>query len=230
MKKNTLLSWSSGKDSAWTLHVLRRNPEIEVIGLFTVLYERFNRVSMHATRPDLLRLQAGSAGLALRTISLPDPCTNAQCDEIMGGFAAQCSAQGIECIAFGDLFLEDVRSDRQAQMQNTGIKPLFPLWKMPTSELIDQMLAAGLEAYISCVDLGKLPAAFAGRRWSRELLQELPAEVDPTGENGEMHTIVVDGPMFNTRIEVQVGKIVERDGFAYADIIPLNIPPPSAAR
>lgn len=220
MKKKTLLSWSSGKDSAWTLHVLRRNAEIEVVGLITVLNERFNRVSMHATRKELLCRQAESAGLALHTISLPDPCSNEQNDAIMGGFMAGCASQGIECIAFGDLFLEDVRQYREKQMKGTGIEPVFPLWGVSTMELIDRMLAGGLEAYISCVDLGKPPAGFAGRRWSRALLQELPAEVDPTGENGEIHTIVVGGPMFARRIEVEIGEIVEREGFAFADIIP----------
>lgn len=222
MKRKTLLSWSTGKDSAWTLHVLRRDPRIEIAGLFTVLNERYDRVSMHATRVELLCRQADSAGLPLETINLPDPCTNEQCDAILGRFAADAAARGVECIAFGDLFLEEVRQYREKQMQDSGIEPLFPLWRLPTIELIEQMLAAGLEAYISSVDLKKLPAGFAGRRWTRDLLQELPAEIDPTGENGEIHTIVVGGPMFAKRIPVEVGGVVERNGFAYADIIPLG--------
>jgi uncharacterized protein (TIGR00290 family) len=139
----------------------------------------------------------------------------------MGEFVAEVATKGIECIAFGDLFLEDVRQYREKQLTGTGIDPLFPLWRVPTVELAEQMLAAGLEAYISSVDLKKLPASFVGRRWSRDLLEELPAEVDPCGENGEIHTIVVGGPMFKKRIEVEVGEVVQRDGFAYADILPI---------
>lgn len=230
VKKKTLLSWSTGKDSAWTLHVLRRDPGIEMAGLFTVLNERYNRVSMHAARVELLCLQAEATGLPLETISLPDPCTNEQCDAIMGRFAADAAARGIQCIAFGDLFLEEVRRYREKQMQGTLIEPLFPLWRLPAMELIEQMLTAGLEAYISSVDLKKLPAGFAGRRWTRDLLQELPAEIDPAGENGEIHTIVVNGPMFVKRIPVEVGEVVERNGFAYADIIPLGESTPASGQ
>jgi uncharacterized protein (TIGR00290 family) len=221
VRKRTLLSWSSGKDSAWTLYALRQDPTVEVVGLFSVLNERFNRVSMHSTRVELLCRQAEAAGLALRTINLPDPCTNERCDTIMGQFVAEVATKGIDCMAFGDIFLEDVRQYREKQLMGTGIDPLFPLWRVPTVGLAEQMLAAGLGAYISSVDLKKLPASFAGRRWSRELLKELPEEVDPCGENGEIHTIVVGGPMFKRRIEVEVGEVVQRDGFAYADIIPI---------
>lgn len=222
MRKKTLLSWSSGKDSAWALYVLRQNSAVEVVGLFSVLNERFNRVSMHSTRADLLHRQAEAAGLPLHTINLPDPCTNEQCNAIMGEFVAEVAAKGTEYIAFGDLFLEDVRQYREKQLKGTGIDPLFPLWRVPTVELAERMLAAGLEAYISSVDLKKLPASFAGRRWSRDLLKELPAGVDLCGENGEIHTIVVDGPMFEERIEVEVGEVVQRNGFAYADVIPIS--------
>jgi uncharacterized protein (TIGR00290 family) len=220
MKRRTLLSWSSGKDSAWALHVLRRDPTIEVVGLFSLLNERFNRVSMHATRTELLSRQAEAAGLVLDTINLPDPCTDEQCDVIMGEFVAGLAARGIEGIAFGDLFLEDVRQYREKQLRGTGIDPLFPLWRVPTEDLAEEMLAAGLAAYISSVDLKKLPASFAGRRWSGDLLKELPTGVDPCGENGEFHTIVVGGPMFAKRIEVDVRDVVQQNGFAYADIIP----------
>ncbi|MBN1670568.1 MAG: adenine nucleotide alpha hydrolase [Kiritimatiellae bacterium] len=220
-RKQVLLSWSSGKDSAWALHLLRRDPAVEVVGLFSVLNARFNRVSMHATRADLLRRQAQAAGLPLETIKLPDPCTMEQCDAVMGEFVAGCAAKGIERMAFGDLFLEDVRGYREKQMAGTGIEPLFPLWGMPSAELAEGMLAAGLVAYLSSVDLKKLPVSFAGRRWSHELLRELPAGVDPCGENGELHTVVAAGPMFAAPIAVEVGEIVERNGFAYADIVPV---------
>jgi len=177
---------------------------------------------MHSTRAELLRRQAEAAGLALRTINLPDSCTNERCDAIMGEFVAEFAAKGIEYIAFGDLFLEDVRQYRKKQLAGTGIDPLFPLWRASTVELTEQMFAAGLEAYISSVDLKKLPASFAGRRWSRDLLKEFPEGVDPCGENGEIHTIVVSGPMFEKRIEVEVGEVMQQNGFAYADIIPTN--------
>lgn len=222
MGKKTLLSWSSGKDSAWALHVLRQDPTFEVAGLFSVMNERFNHVSMHATRAGLLSRQGEAVGLPLHQIHLPDPCTIEQSDELMGKFVTKVAAQGIECIAFGDLFLEEIREYREKQLLSTGIEPLFPLWQVPTIELAERMLAAGLEAYISSVDLGKLPESFAGRRWSRELLKELPAGVDPCGENGEIHTVVVGGPMFQQSIKVKVGEIVQRNGFAYADIVPTN--------
>ena len=222
MKKRTLLSWSSGKDSAWALYILRQDPTVEVVGLFSVLNERFNRVSMHSTRANLLYRQAEAVGLAFHTINLPDPCTNEQCAAIMGEFVFECAAKGTECIAFGDLFLEDVRQYREKQLKGTGIEPLFPLWRIPTAKLARWMLDAGLEAYVSSVDLKKLPASFVGRQWSTDLLKDLPVEIDPCGENGEMHTIVVGGPMFEKRIEVSVGDIVQRNGFAYADIIPVK--------
>ena len=220
MNKRTMLSWSSGKDSAWALHVLRQDPEIEVAGLFTVVNEKYDRASMHATRRQLLERQAAAAGLPLTTVALPDPCSLARCDEIMGRFVADSAARGIACMAFGDLFLEEIRQYRENQLQGSGIQPLFPLWHLPTWELAQRMLAAGVEAYVSCVDLAKLPAHFAGRRWNHELLAALPAECDPCGENGELHTIVTAGPMFAHPIPVRIGELVERNGFAYADIIP----------
>lgn len=222
MKKKTLLSWSSGKDSAWALHLLQQDHAADLQGLFTVINEKYNRASMHATRVDLLDRQASAAGLPIQLIKLPDPCTNEQCDAVMRQFIAECAANGVEQIAFGDLFLEGIRQYRENQLAGTGIAPVFPLWKMPTVQLAEQMLAGGLEAYVSSVDLKKLPASCAGRKWSRELLEEFPEGTDPCGENGEIHTVVVGGPMFRASIPVRVGEIVERSGFAYADIIPMN--------
>jgi len=222
MKKKTLLSWSSGKDSAWALHLLRQNPRIELFGLFVVMNLKYKRVSMHATRLGMLERQAAAAGLPLKTINLPDPCTNEECDAIMGQFVRESAAGGIECMAFGDLFLEAARSYRENRLKGTGIEPVFPLWGMPTKELAEQMLSAGLDAYASSVDLKKLPSRLAGRKWSRELIAELPEDCDPCGENGEIHTIVEGGPMFSRAVPVTVGEIVERDGFAYADIIPMS--------
>jgi uncharacterized protein (TIGR00290 family) len=220
--KKTLLSWSSGKDSAWALHLLRHDPTVELIGLFTVMNREYNRVSMHGTRLEMLRRQAETVGLPLQTINLPDPCTNDQCDTIMREFVMKSAANGVQCMAFGDLFLEDVRKYREDQLRGTGIDPVFPLWGTPTGELAEQMLSAGLDAYVSCVDLKKLPARLAGKKWSKEVIAELPQDIDPCGENGEIHTIAVGGPMFRSPISVSIGEMVERNGFAYADIIPIN--------
>jgi uncharacterized protein (TIGR00290 family) len=222
MKRRTLLTWSSGKDSAWALHLLRQDPGIDLLGLFTVMNEKFDRVSMHSTRRELLQRQADAVGLPLQTINLPDPCTNEQCDTIMREFVMQSAAQGVQCMAFGDLFLEDVRKYREDQVSGTGIDPVFPMWGIPTRKLAEQMLSAGLDAYVSSVDLKKLPARFAGKKWSRELISELPQDVDPCGENGEIHTIAVGGPMFRRPISITVGETVERNGFAYADIVPMK--------
>lgn len=220
MKKKTLFSWSSGKDSAWALHLLQRDPTIELLGLFSVMNRKYGRVSMHATRLEMLERQADAVGLPLQTIALPDPCTNEQCDAIMGRFVMDSAAKGIECMAFGDLFLEDVRDYRVNQLKGTGIEAVFPLWASPTRGLADEMLSAGLDAYISSVDLKKLPSRLAGRQWTRELIAEFPQDCDPCGENGEIHTVVVGGPMFSRPIPVTVGHVVERNGFAYADIVP----------
>ncbi len=223
MKKKTLLSWSSGKDSAWALHVLRQDPEIELVGLFTVINEKYERASMHATRIAMLDRQAEKAGLPIETVSLPDRCTDEECNGIMETFIRDVETRGIECVAFGDLYLEDIRQYRENQLKLTTLEPLFPLWRIPTRELADQMLAGGLQAYVSSVDLAKLPKEFAGRKWDRQLLRDIPAECDPCGENGEMHTIVTGGPMFTGVIPVRVGEIVTRGDFAYADIIPGEI-------
>jgi len=187
-----------------------------------VMNEQFNRVSMHSTRRELLQRQADAVGLPLQTIDLPNPCTNEQYDTIMRQFVTESSANEVKHMAFGDLFLEDIRTYREDQLKGTGIEPMFPLWGTPTRELAEQMLSAGLDAYVSSVDLKKLPLRFAGRKWSRELIAELPQDCDPCGENGEIHTIVVGGPMFRGPISISVGQIVERDGFAYADIIPMS--------
>jgi len=222
MKKKTFLSWSTGKDSAWALHALRQNPEIDLLGLFTVMNQAYGRVSMHAARPDLLKRQADALGLPLQIINIPHPCGNEECDAIMRLFIDSANESGIECMAFGDLFLRDVRAYRENQMQGTGIKPIFPLWDIPTEILAEQMLSSGVEAYISCVDPRKVPGTLAGRRWSDALLKEFPENVDPCGENGEFHTVVVGGPMFRESIPIRIGETVEREGFVFADIIPEN--------
>ncbi len=221
MTKKTLLSWSSGKDSAWTLQCLKNDPETELVGLFTVINEKYDRASMHATRLTMLQKQADAADLPVELISFPDQCSIEECNEVMAKFIQKMESQDIEQIAFGDLFLEDIRRYREQQLQYSSIQPIFPLWKIPTIKLARQMLDSGLEAYISSVDLAKLPAEMAGKKWDRDLLEKFPAECDTCGENGEIHTIVVDGPMFNVSIPIKVGGSVTRNGFAYADIIPL---------
>jgi len=222
MKKRTLLSWSSGKDSAWALHLLRQDPTVDLLGLFTVMNERFDRVSMHSTRRELLQRQAEAIGLPLEMINLPDSCTNERCDATMRQFIAEAVCRGIGWMAFGDLFLEEVRQYRVNQLKGTGIEPMFPLWGLPTRLLAEEMLSAGLEAYVSSVDLKKLPSRFAGQKWTQDLIAQFPSGNDPCGENGEIHTVVVGGPMFRRTVPVRIGEVVERNGFAYADIIPMN--------
>jgi uncharacterized protein (TIGR00290 family) len=222
MKKKTLLSWSSGKDSAWALHLLLQDPIIDLLGLFTVMNEKFDRVSMHSTRRELLERQAEAIGLPLEILNLPDPCTNERYDAIMREFIAEAVRRRIGCMAFGDLFLEDIRNYRMNQLKGTGIEPIFPLWGIPTKPLVEEMLSAGLEAYVSSVDLKKLPAHLAGQKWTQDLIAQFPPGIDPCGENGEIHTIVVGGPMFPRSLPVRIGEVVERDGFAYADIVPIS--------
>jgi uncharacterized protein (TIGR00290 family) len=222
MKRRTLLSWSSGKDSAWALHLLRKDPRIDLLGMFTTINQEHKRVSMHATNLEMLRRQALAVGLPLQTVNLPDPCSNEQYKAIMENFVMESVTDGVEYMAFGDLFLEEIRDYRIHQLKGTGIEPIFPLWGIPAETMVEQMLSTGLEAYISCVDLKKLPIHFVGRKWSRDLITEFPLECDPTGENGEIHTVAVGGTMFRESIPVRVGEIFEREGFAYADIIPLN--------
>jgi len=215
----TLLSWSTGKDSAWSLYVLRQTPA-EVAGLFTTVNAAFDRVAMHAVRRALLEAQAAAAGLPLHVIEIPWPCPNEAYESRMGAFVAEQTARGIETMAFGDLFLEDIRAYREAKLAGSGIAPLFPLWGRDTAALAEEMIAGGLKAHLTCVDPKKLPTHFAGRAFDRALLAELPAGVDPCGENGEFHTCVSAGPMFAHAIEVRTGVIETRDGFVFADLLP----------
>jgi uncharacterized protein (TIGR00290 family) len=219
-RKRVLLSWSSGKDSAWALASLRQHPEIEVAGLLTTVNERFDRVAMHAVRTDLLRRQAESAGLPLRLVSLPFPCDNDVYEERMRAAIGAAQADGIEGVAFGDLFLTDVRQYREKMMEGTGIAPLFPLWSLPTAELAREMIDGGLRAQITCIDPSHLPATLAGAEYNSDFLKALPDGVDPCGENGEFHSFAFDGPMFSHRIAFTIGESVERDGFIFTDLTP----------
>jgi uncharacterized protein (TIGR00290 family) len=217
----TLLSWSTGKDSAWSLHVLRRRAEVAVVGLVTTVNAAFDRVAMHGVRRALLEAQAEAAGLPLHVLEIPHPCPNADYERIMGAFVAQQAAAGVEAMAFGDLFLQDIRRYREAKLAGSGIVPLFPLWGLETGRLAREMIAGGLEAYVACVDPRKLPTTFAGRRFDLGLLADLPADVDPCAENGEFHTFACAGPMFARPIAVKTGEIVARDGFVFCDVMPV---------
>jgi len=215
-----LLSWSSGKDSAWALHLLRKRKDIQVVGLLTTVNEVFERVAMHAVRTELLRAQAEAVGLPLWQVQLPCPCSNEEYERIMSQAMDRAGREGIAGVAFGDLFLEDVRRYREERMRGTGLEPLFPLWGLPTAELSRTMVAAGLKAHLTCVDPNQIGAAFAGRLYDDDLLNELPPSADPCGERGEFHTFVHDGPMFSRPLCVRAGEIVERDGFIFADMLP----------
>lgn len=217
--KKVLLSWSSGKDSAWTLHVLRQRADVEVTGLLTTINTNFQRVAMHGTRYELLQAQARAVGLPLWEVPLPWPCSN---DVYEGAMAAACTSalqKGIDAVAFGDLFLEEVRRYREERLRGTGLEPIFPLWGCNTHDLIHEMLDGGLRARIVCVDPAKLSGEFIGCDLDEQMLRFLPASVDPCGENGEFHTFAYAGPMFREPIPIENGKCVTRDGFLFADLL-----------
>lgn len=216
--KRALLFWSSGKDSAYTLHVLRRQAEIEVAGLVTTVNRPARRVAVHAVRETLLSAQAQACGLPVKRLVIPDPCPNERYEEIIGDALLEARRRGIDAVAFGDLFLADIRAYREHLVAATGIEPLFPLWGRDTRALAQEMVSAGLRALISCVDLKALPASFAGRVYDERFLAELPTGVDPCAENGEFHTFAYEGPMFARPLAVRVGKVSQRAGFAYADL------------
>jgi uncharacterized protein (TIGR00290 family) len=220
MTKKTLLSWSSGKDSAWALHMLRKASDVEVVGLMTTVNQLHQRVAIHAVRLELLQRQADALGLPLHVIDLPSPCTNSQYEAAMEKFVDESKRRGIECMAFGDLFLEDIKEYREKKLAGTGITPLFPLWLSPTDRLAREMISSGLRAVVTCVDPQLLPLSFAGREFNKQFLAELPSKVDPCGERGEFHTFAFDGPMFAEPVSVKMGAVVERDGFGYADFLP----------
>jgi uncharacterized protein (TIGR00290 family) len=217
--KRVLLSWSSGKDSAWTLYHLQQDPMVEVVGLLTTFNGEFNRSAIHGVRRQLLRLQSEAAGLPLIEIPLPWPCSNEQYESLMDTALDNARTQlHMDAMAFGDLYLEDIRSYRETKMQGTGLQVMFPLWQIPTDQLARQMIAGGLKAAITCLDPRVMPEHFAGAQFSTQLLEELPKAVDPCGENGEFHTFAWDGPMFSRPIAVVGGEVVKRDGFVYADL------------
>jgi uncharacterized protein (TIGR00290 family) len=231
MRPRTLLAWSSGKDSAWALHVLRQRGEVEVVGLLTTLNQAFDRVAMHAVRAELLRAQAEAAGLPLTEVPLPWPCSNAEYEAAMAAALAAARRDGVTAVAFGDLFLEDIRRYREERMAETGLQPLFPLWGEPTGALARRMIDGGLRARLTCVDPRQLAPSFAGREFDAALLAELPPSVDPCGERGEFHSFAYAGPMFARPVGLRNGEVVERDGFVFADLLlggPERAPVPPA--
>jgi len=214
------VAWSSGKDSAWALHEVRRTGEIDVVGALVTVTDTFGRVSVHGLREELLRMQLAACGLSSVIVRIPYPCPNEVYEREMAAAMAQAKASGVTHVVFGDLFLQDVRAYRETRLGPIGITPVFPLWHRPTDALAREMIAAGVEARLVCVDLKKLSKDFAGRRFDGALLADLPAGVDPCGENGEFHSFVAAGPMLARRVPIRAGETVERDGFAYADLLP----------
>ena len=216
-----LVSWSTGKDSAWMLHAINQEHPGAAAGLLTTTNEAFNRVAMHAVRRELLEAQAAAARLPLHVLPLPWPCSNEQYESIMKTAIEGFVADGFTHVAFGDLFLEDVRRYREDRLTGTGLQPLFPIWKTkPTSDLARDMIEAGLRARLTCIDPRKLDRSFAGRVFDEQLLGDLPPGIDPCGENGEFHSFAFAGPMFTAPIDISVGDVVDRDGFVFADVLP----------
>ena len=221
-KPKALIAWSSGKDSAWSLHEVRRAGAYDVVGALTTVTETFARVSMHGVRDDILRAQHEAARLPSVIVPIPYPCPNEIYEARMATALDDAKRQGVTHVIFGDLFLEDVRNYRIEKLAGTGITPVFPLWLRPTDALAREMIDAGVETYLACIDLKQLPKSFAGRRFDHALLAELPASADPCGEKGEFHSCVVAGPMFDRRIAITVGETIERDGFAFTDLAPTS--------
>ncbi|MDW8363117.1 MAG: hypothetical protein RMK74_12010 [Myxococcales bacterium] len=219
MAPKALVSWSTGKDSAYALHVARQTAEVEVVGVLSTVTASFNRVSMHGVREELLDRQVEELGLPCTKVPIPSPCPNGVYEAAMRRALMQAREQGVTRVVFGDLFLRDIRAYREARLAEVGMRGVFPLWDRDTSALAREMLAAGMRAVITCVDPKRLAPALAGRSFDEELLRELPADVDPCGENGEFHTFVTAGPMFRRSIAVRLGEVVVREGYVFADLL-----------
>jgi len=220
MRAKALIAWSSGKDSAWALHEARRTGEFDIVGAVTTVTDTFGRVSMHGVREELLQAQLEAAGLPVVVVRIPYPCPNEIYERKMAAAMADAKAHGVTHVIFGDLFLADLRAWREEKLKSIGMTAVFPIWQKPTAALARDMIAAGVEAHLAVVDLKKLSTSFAGRRFDAALLADLPEGIDPCGENGEFHSFVSAGPMLARKIAVRVGETVERDGFAYADLLP----------
>jgi uncharacterized protein (TIGR00290 family) len=220
--KNLWMSWSTGKDSAFAFSEIYKDPRFKVTGLFTTVNKDYGRVAMHSTREALLRRQAEALQLPLEIVNIPRDCSNEIYELKMSDLIKKALSAGVNAMGFGDLYLEDIRSYREKQLLGSGIEGVFPLWKRPTGELAREMIKTGIEAVLTCIDPSKLPSSFAGRYFNEQMLDELPKTVDPCGENGEFHTFVFASPNFNKRIDVIVGDQVERDGFVFADVLPVE--------
>lgn len=216
--RKTILAWSSGKDSAYALWLMKQDPTVELVALLTTLNGPVDRVAMHGVHSSVLEAQADAAGLPLIKMPLPDPCSNEEYEAIMEEVIQIARAQGVEFMAFGDLFLTEVRAYREAQLSGTGISPLFPLWERPTSQFARQLVDEGFEAIITCVDTEQLDRSFVGRRYDHDLLDQLPPTVDPCAENGEFHSLAIAGPMFDRPLDVLVGEIVDKGRFVWVDV------------
>jgi len=221
-KFKCLVSWSSGKDSAWLVHVLRQKADIELAGVLTTVNEKYARVAMHAVREELLEAQADALGLPLWKVPIPSPCPNAVYERAMAAAVQRAVADGFTHVAFGDLFLEDIRRYREEKLAGSGLTPIFPLFGLDTAQLAREMIAGGLKARLTCVNPKVLDRNFAGRDFDESLLDELPPSVDPCGERGEFHSFAYAGPMFSAPIPILSGEIVERDGFVFADVLPIT--------
>jgi uncharacterized protein (TIGR00290 family) len=223
MPKKVLMSWSSGKDSAWALYTLQNDPNFEVVGLYTTVNKKFDRVAMHAVRVELLKLQAESLGLPIEIIELPFPCSNEAYESIMRNFLETVQKRDVEAMAFGDLYLEDIRKYREDKLKDSGYDIVSPIWGCDTKELSEKMITAGVKTVVTCVDPSQLDVSFCGRMYNKTFLEDLPEQVDPCGENGEFHSFVFDGPMFKWPVPVVVGEAIERDGFVFTDIVKAGV-------
>ena len=220
--RRVILSWSSGKDSAWALHLLRQMPDVEIVALVTTFNHAADRVAMHAVRRALVHAQAERVRTPLWPVELPWPCPNEQYESLMGEICRRAVRERISHIAFGDLFLEDIRAYREKQLRGTGLEPLFPVWRLPTRALAEEMIRSGVRAKVTCIDPAKLSDSFIAREFDAGFLASIPPGVDPCGENGEFHTFVYDSPVFSHSIPVEMGEVVKRDGFVFADAVPLG--------
>ncbi|HUO93850.1 MAG TPA: hypothetical protein VMU22_13050 [Rhizomicrobium sp.] len=221
MATKAWMSWSSGKDSAFALHIARTQGLADIVGVLTTVNEVHDRVAMHGVRASLLDRQIEALGLSAIKVPLPSPCPNDIYEARMDGACADIRSRGVDHMVFGDLFLEDIRAYREEKLKAAKMTPLFPLWLRDTTALARDMIATGLVAHIVCLDPRKLDKSFAGRRFDETLLRDLPPDIDPCGENGEFHTVVTAGPMFKAPIDVEIGETVERDGFVFTDVMPV---------
>lgn len=219
MPPRAYMSWSSGKDSAFALFEARRTGIAEIVGVLTTVSEVYDRVAMHGVRRSVLERQIAALGLPAIVVPLPSPCPNEIYEARMAEAILRIKSQDVHCMVFGDLFLEDIRAYREEKLAPAGMQALFPLWKRDTAALAREMIASGVVAHVVCIDPRKLDRRFAGRRFDLALLSELPADIDPCGENGEFHTVVSAGPMFDAPFEVTVGETVEREGFVFTDLV-----------